>query len=62
LRDNGLIVETAGVGHEVIKLLPPLLIDDNLLRQGLQILEDAVVGEAKIAMPARAAFPELMHS
>ena len=60
--DNGLIVETAGAGDEVIKLLPPLLIDDKLLHKGLQILEDSIVAEAHNAIPARPPFPELMHS
>ena len=60
--DNGLIVETAGAGDEVIKLLPPLLIDDNLLRQGLQILEDSIVAETRAALDQRAPFPELMHT
>ena len=60
--DNGLIVETAGAGDEVIKLLPPLLIDDHLLRQGLQILEDSIVAETRGVMAEHAPFPEIMHS
>ncbi|TVS13948.1 MAG: diaminobutyrate--2-oxoglutarate transaminase [Wenzhouxiangella sp.] len=40
---RGLIVETAGVDDQVLKLLPPLMIPDEDLEAGLKILEEAVV-------------------
>lgn len=40
--DRGLIIETSGPNDEVIKLLPPLVIDDATLGQGLEILAAAV--------------------
>ncbi|MEI9425743.1 hypothetical protein O7A70_31990 [Mesorhizobium sp. Cs1299R1N1] len=39
---RGLIVETAGPKDEVVKCLPPLVIEEDQLSQGLDILEDAV--------------------
>lgn len=41
--DDGLIAETCGPSGEVLKLLPPLTISDELLTEGLDILEQAVV-------------------
>jgi diaminobutyrate-2-oxoglutarate transaminase len=40
--DLGLVVETAGPEDEVVKLLPPLVIDDAQLRHGLDLLAEAV--------------------
>jgi diaminobutyrate-2-oxoglutarate transaminase len=40
--ERGLIVETAGPGDEVVKLLPPLTIDDADLEAGLEALESSV--------------------
>lgn len=40
----GLIVESCGPNGEVLKLLPPLLIDDDELEEGLAILAAAVRG------------------
>ena len=39
---NGLIVERVGRGNSVIKVMPELLIDEDTLRKGLDILADAV--------------------
>jgi diaminobutyrate-2-oxoglutarate transaminase len=39
---RGLIIETSGPRDEVVKLLPPLTIDDALLERGLDILADCV--------------------
>jgi diaminobutyrate-2-oxoglutarate transaminase len=39
---RGLIIETAGRQDEVVKLLPPLTIDEQALRDGLKILEASV--------------------
>lgn len=40
--ERGLIVETSGPADEVVKLLPPLVIDHETLLSGLRILSDAV--------------------
>jgi diaminobutyrate-2-oxoglutarate transaminase len=37
---RGLIIETSGAHDEVIKVLAPLVIDDAVLAQGLDIVED----------------------
>lgn len=39
---NGLIVERVGRGNTVIKVMPELLIDEETLRRGLDILKNAV--------------------
>jgi diaminobutyrate-2-oxoglutarate transaminase len=39
---RGLVIETVGSQQEVIKLLPPLTIEDANLERGLQILADAL--------------------
>lgn len=39
---KGLIVETSGPENEVVKLLPPLIIDDKTLEEGLERLEGAI--------------------
>jgi diaminobutyrate-2-oxoglutarate transaminase len=44
--DLGMLVETSGPEDEVIKLLPPLTIEDDLLDEGLQLLTKAVVSVA----------------
>jgi diaminobutyrate-2-oxoglutarate transaminase len=40
--ERGLLVETAGPGDEVVKLLPPLTTTDSELDQGLALLADAL--------------------
>ncbi len=50
---RGLIVETAGVDDQVLKLLPPLMIPDEDLEAGLKILEEAVVAAAGRSKPDR---------
>ena len=40
---GGLIIESSGPGHEVVKVLAPLTTPDHLLSTGLDILADAVV-------------------
>lgn len=40
--ERGLLVETSGADSDVVKLMPPLTIDDAELTQGLQILAQAV--------------------
>ncbi len=39
--ERGLIVETSGADNHVLKLLPPLTIDDELLERGLDILSES---------------------
>ncbi|HLR61377.1 MAG TPA: diaminobutyrate--2-oxoglutarate transaminase [Lentibacillus sp.] len=39
---RGLILETAGPDDEVVKFLPPLIIDKEALKEGLQILDDSI--------------------
>ena len=40
--DRGLICEVAGRQDGVLKLMPPLTIEDNVLREGLAIVKDAL--------------------
>ena len=47
---RGLVIETAGPNDEVLKLLPPLVIDDADLDQGLGIIEDSLA-EAVSRLP-----------
>jgi 4-aminobutyrate aminotransferase / (S)-3-amino-2-methylpropionate transaminase / 5-aminovalerate transaminase len=42
----GVVVLTCGTWSNVIRLLPPLTIDDGLLREGLEVLSDAVASTA----------------
>jgi diaminobutyrate-2-oxoglutarate transaminase len=40
--DRGLIIETSGAHDEIVKVLAPLVIEDEVFVQGLDILEDCV--------------------
>ena len=40
---RGLIIERAGRKNEVVKIMPPLVIEDELLLKGLNILKDVMV-------------------
>jgi diaminobutyrate-2-oxoglutarate transaminase len=40
--ENGLVIETAGADGQVVKFLPPLTIEEETLREGLQIIDDAI--------------------
>ena len=44
--NEGLIVLTAGTYGNVLRLLPPVTIDDGLLDEGLDLLEEAVAATA----------------
>ena len=44
---GGLIVERCGAGGRVVKLLPPLTIDEGVLEEGLDILAASVWSEAR---------------
>ena len=46
---QGLIIETSGAHDEIVKVLAPLVIDDQLLGTGLDILERAI--RAELAAP-----------
>jgi diaminobutyrate-2-oxoglutarate transaminase len=41
--ERGLVLETSGPESTVIKVMPPLVIDDDLLEEGLQILARSIV-------------------
>ena len=45
----GVVILTCGTWSNVIRLLPPLTIDDGLLAEGLQILSEAVTSTAALA-------------
>lgn len=69
--ERGLIVATAETNDDVLKLLPPLVIDEQQLRKGLDVLGESIAEEADAAMSettahyktkADPAFPELMHT
>ncbi len=49
--EQGLIIETAGVEDQVLKLLPPLMIPDADLEAGLRIIESVVGAVAAEAAP-----------
>lgn len=40
--EHGLVVETSGAENQVVKLLPPLTIDEAALQKGLEILEQSI--------------------
>lgn len=51
--ERGLVIETAGAGDEVLKLLPPLTISDAELAEGLSIIAAAVAAAADRAASGR---------
>jgi diaminobutyrate-2-oxoglutarate transaminase len=40
--DRGLILETSGPNDEVVKFLPPLIIDEKGIMKGMEILDDSI--------------------
>jgi len=40
--ENGVIVLTAGTYGNVVRLLPPITIEDGLLEEGLDLLDEAI--------------------
>ena len=44
---NGLLIETAGPEDEVLKLLPPLTIEDAVLDEGLERLAESTAEVAR---------------
>ncbi|MER9025565.1 aminotransferase class III-fold pyridoxal phosphate-dependent enzyme [Mesorhizobium sp. M0815] len=57
---KGLIVETAGPKEEIVKCLPPLVIREDQLSQGLDILEEAI--ESVIGSAVNATAKEVNHA
>jgi diaminobutyrate-2-oxoglutarate transaminase len=64
--ESGLIIEPTGAYDDVLKMLPPLVIEESILRRGLDILENSIaeslkqpLGEVQEEMTP---FPELMHT
>jgi diaminobutyrate-2-oxoglutarate transaminase len=53
--EEGLVIETSGPDGEVLKVLPPLTIDDEDLRQGLAIIDGAVSAVVESTSPAGSA-------
>ncbi|MFQ5700182.1 MAG: aminotransferase class III-fold pyridoxal phosphate-dependent enzyme, partial [Myxococcota bacterium] len=49
--ERGLVLETSGPESTVVKVMPPLVIEDDLLEDGLQILAQSL--EAVIAARGR---------
>jgi diaminobutyrate-2-oxoglutarate transaminase len=47
--ERGLVIETSGSQDQVVKLLPPLTIDEGRLRAGLDILEESVAAALDVA-------------
>ncbi|MDH5717317.1 MAG: diaminobutyrate--2-oxoglutarate transaminase [Spirochaetia bacterium] len=45
--EKGLVIETAGSNGEVIKFLPPLIIDEELLREGLMLIDKVIASYMK---------------
>jgi 4-aminobutyrate aminotransferase/(S)-3-amino-2-methylpropionate transaminase len=43
----GVVVLTAGTYGNVLRFLPPLVIPDHLLREGLDVLEEAFAASTK---------------
>lgn len=54
--ERGLLVETSGAAGDVLKIMPPIVIDDAALLEGLALLE-AAVGAALDPAPAGPATP-----
>jgi diaminobutyrate-2-oxoglutarate transaminase len=50
--DRGVIIETSGANGEVLKFLPPLTIDDECLKRGLDIIEASVEEVSAHVRPA----------
>jgi diaminobutyrate-2-oxoglutarate transaminase len=40
--ENGLIIELAGADDQVVKFLPPLIIDEETLLKGISIVEQSI--------------------
>jgi diaminobutyrate-2-oxoglutarate transaminase len=41
--NRGLVIERAGARNDVIKFLPPLVIEEELLRRGVEIIDESIV-------------------
>lgn len=56
--ERGLIIETAGADDQVVKLLPPLTTPDDVLDEGLTILEESI----KVATKAFQDHPQITNA
>lgn len=45
--DKGLVIELAGHHDSVLKLMPALTIEDDVLKEGLQIIKESVISVLK---------------
>ena len=41
--NNNLVIERSGRGDSVIKIMPPLTIEENVLTEGLEIIKDSII-------------------
>ncbi len=55
--ENGLVIETAGSEDQVVKFLPPLTIEEDILREGLQVIDDVVASLIREKEQARTGDP-----
>jgi diaminobutyrate-2-oxoglutarate transaminase len=42
--ENGLVIELSGARSQVVKFLPPLIIDESTLHRGIDIINEAIAG------------------
>jgi 4-aminobutyrate aminotransferase-like enzyme len=50
--ENGMLILQCGTYHQVIRWIPPLIVTEEQLRQGLAIFERAVIfAEEKVLKP-----------
>ena len=40
--ERGLVIELSGANSDVIKFLPPLVIEEELLRRGINIIDESI--------------------
>jgi diaminobutyrate-2-oxoglutarate transaminase len=52
--ERGLIIETSGAHDEIVKILAPLTIEDDVFAAGLDILADCVAGAVQPQLGAAA--------
>nr|VFK22328.1 MAG: hypothetical protein BECKLFY1418C_GA0070996_11163 [Candidatus Kentron sp. LFY] len=54
---SGLIIETAGTRNQVLKSLPPLIMEEDLPRRGPRIIDDAIAAPARGQHRGESHFP-----
>ena len=40
--ENGMVIETAGPEDNVVKIMPPLIMDEPTILRGLNVLEESI--------------------